>query len=135
MGSLLGRRENSQALCRVLVRGPICFPSSLIFIFGEQGWAACGAGPLISCGDLPTCNTLPTSSPPFPCGFRPSWARDQLSLTQEQGWTPPNKDLFIQPLELGHGGTGNNWNIIQQHFYSTGHMQDVQGIFSCQALE
>lgn len=112
---LLGKRENSHAPCRILVRSPICLPSSLIFIFGSRVGL-----PLISRGALPTCNTLPTSSPPFSCGLRPSRARDQLSLTLEQGWTPPNKDLFIWSLESGHGETGNNWNIIEQHFYSFG---------------
>lgn len=36
LGFLLGRRENSHAPCRVLVRGSICLPSSLIFIFASR---------------------------------------------------------------------------------------------------
>lgn len=45
LGFLLGRRENSRAPCRVLLRVSICLPSSFIFIFVSRvGLPAKGGG-------------------------------------------------------------------------------------------
>lgn len=91
---------------------PFVFLHLLFFISGSRVGLPAEQGLLSPPEFSPPGTPSPTSSPPFPCGLRPSWTRDQCSLTQEQEWTPPNKDLFIWPLESGQGGTGNNWNRI-----------------------
>uniref|UniRef100_A0A2K6T1C3 Alpha-1B adrenergic receptor n=1 Tax=Saimiri boliviensis boliviensis TaxID=39432 RepID=A0A2K6T1C3_SAIBB len=67
------------------VQGPHLFSFIFYLYFWERGWAACRAGPLVSSCALPTWTPSPTSSPPIPCGLRPSWTRDQCSLTQDPG--------------------------------------------------
>lgn len=97
LGFLLGRKENSLAPYRVLVRGPICFPSSLVFIFGSEVGLPAETG--LPSPVEPSPPVTPSLSPPtlFPCGLTPSWARDQLSLTQEQGWSHQTRTSLFSP--------------------------------------
>ena len=112
LGFLLGRKENSLAPYRVLVRGPICFPSSLVFIVGSEVGLPAETG--LPSPVEPSPPVTPSLSPPHPFSLWPQTKLGQgPALTYSgAGMDPPNKDLFIQPLESGHGGTGNNWNII-----------------------
>lgn len=105
------RRENSLALYRLLVRGPICFPSSLIFIFGSNAGLPTEPGLSSPAGPphLKHPAYLFLTLSPWP---QPTLGQGPALTYSGAGTDPPNKDLFIQLVESGHGGTGNNWNII-----------------------
>ena len=102
---------NSFAPYRVLVRGSICFLSSLVFILESMVGLPAETGLLSPVRPSPPVTPSLSTPHPFPVASTELGQGPALTYSGA-GMDPPNKNAFIQPLESGHGGTGNNWNII-----------------------
>ena len=88
---------NNFASYRVLVRGAICFLSSLVFILESMVGLPAETGLLSPCGALPTCNNLPISSPPFPCGFNRVGPGTSSHLLRSRDGSTKQERLYSAP--------------------------------------